>query len=79
MRSERMKPELIDQHITAMTRAGTNLLAQMREEGLRYRLSIRREDTTTVHVAVEGLTPDLESRIRRCLSGTGMRVAVAQV
>ena len=73
-----MKPELIDQHIAAMTTAGTNLLRQMKDEGLRYRLSMRPEDTRTMHVHVRALTPEIDARIRRCLAGIGMRVAVRE-
>ena len=73
-----MTRDLIDQHIAAMTTAGTNLLSQMRDEGLRYALAIHPEDTATVHVAVSGLTPDVEARVRRCLAGTGMRVAIVE-
>lgn len=72
-----MKSHLIDQHIAAMTVASTNLLRQMRDEGLRYSLDMRPDDTATMHVRVSDLTPDIEDRIRRCLSGTGMRIAVA--
>ncbi len=74
-----MKAELIEQHITAMTTASTNLLRQMEREGLRYRLAVRPEDTATMHVRVKSLTPDVEHRIRRCLEGTGMRIAVSGV
>lgn len=72
-----MTPELIDQHIAAMTQASTNLLSHMSSEGLRYRLTIRRDDTATMHVSVRDLTPDIARRIRQCLEGTGMRIAVA--
>ncbi|WP_342151051.1 hypothetical protein [Methylorubrum sp. SB2] len=71
-----MRPELIDQHIAAMTTASTNLLRQMRDEGLRYRVIVRPEDTATMHVHVHQLTPEIAERIHRCLSGIGMRVAV---
>ena len=74
-----MTPELIDQHIAAMTAASTNLLSQMSSEGLQYRLTIRRDDTATMHVSVRDLTPDIARRIRNCLEGTGMRIAVAAV
>ena len=73
-----MTRDLVDQHIAAMTTAGTNLLSQMRDEGLRYNLTIHPEDTATVHVAVTDLTPDVEARIRRCLAGTGMRIVVLE-
>lgn len=72
-----MRRDLVDQHITAMTAASTNLLRQMVSEGLRYRLAILPGDTATMHVRVRNLTPDIETRIRRCLEGTGMRIAVA--
>lgn len=74
-----MTPDLIDQHIAAMTTASTNLLSQMSSEGLQYRLVIRRDDTGTMHVGVHDLTPDIARRIRNCLEGTGMRIAVAAV
>ncbi len=73
-----MKPELIEQHIAAMTTASTNLLRQMEKEGLRYRVSVHPEDTGTLHVHVRALTPELDARIRRCLSGTGMQLAVRE-
>ncbi|CAO4173860.1 hypothetical protein [Methylorubrum populi] len=73
-----MKPELIEQHIAAMTTASTNLLRQMEKEGLRYRVSVHPEDTGTLHVHVDALTPELTRRIERCLSGTGMQVAVQE-
>ncbi|GEP01185.1 hypothetical protein [Methylobacterium haplocladii] len=73
-----MKSHLIEQHITAMTVASTNLLRQMHDEGLRYSLDVRPDDTATMHVSVQGLTPDIEGRIRRCLLGTGMTIAVAE-
>ena len=73
-----MHPNLIDQHIAAMTTASTNLLSQMQDEGLRYRVLVRPEDTATMHVRVRGLTPEVETRIRRCLEGTGMQIAVAE-
>lgn len=73
-----MRPELIEQHIAAMTTAGSNLLRQMENEGLRYRLSMHPEDTGMLHVHVRALTPELDARIRRCLSGTGMQVAVRE-
>jgi archaeosine-15-forming tRNA-guanine transglycosylase len=73
-----MRPDLIEQHIAAMTTASTNLLRQMRDEGLRYRVSVRPEDTATMHVHVHQLTPEIAERIHRCLSGTGMRVAVKE-
>jgi len=73
-----MRPDLIDQHIAAMTTASTNLLRQMQGEGLDYRLAVLPEDTATLHVRVRDLTPDTEDRIRRCLSGTGMTVTVAR-
>ncbi|WP_232628758.1 hypothetical protein [Methylobacterium sp. Leaf118] len=72
-----MRADLIDQHIAAMTTASDNLLRQMRDEGLTYRVSVHPEDTGTMHVRVRALTPEIAERIRRCLSGTGMRVAVA--
>ncbi len=61
-----------------MTVASTNLLRQMHDEGLRYSLDVRPDDTATMHVSVQGLTPDIEDRIRRCLLGTGMTIAVAE-
>ncbi|ACB82475.1 MULTISPECIES: hypothetical protein [Methylorubrum] len=73
-----MKPELIDQHIAAMTTASSNLLRQMEDEGLRYRVIVRPEDTGTLHVQVRELTPELTERIERCLSGMGMQVAVRE-
>lgn len=73
-----MRPDLIDQHIAAMTTASTNLLRQMRDEGLRYRVIVRPEDTATMHVHVHQLTPEIAERIHRCLSGIGMRVAVEE-
>lgn len=73
-----MKPELIDQHIVAMTAASTNLLRQMQDEGLDYSLDVRPADTATMHVSVRDLTPDIEDRIRRCLLGTGMQIAVRE-
>lgn len=73
-----MKPELVEQHITAMTTASGNLLRQMEDEGLRYRVTVRPEDTGTLHVHVRELTPELTQRIERCLSGMGMQVAVRE-
>ena len=73
-----MRQDLIEQHIAAMTTASTNLLRQMQAEGLRYRICVRPEDTATMHVHVRELTPEIAERIRRCLSGTGMRVAVQE-
>lgn len=73
-----MKPELIDQHIAAMTTASSNLLRQMEDEGLRYRVIVHPEDTGTLHVQVRELTPELTERIERCLSGMGMQVAVRE-
>ncbi|GEP11467.1 hypothetical protein [Methylobacterium gnaphalii] len=73
-----MRAELIDQHIAAMTAASTNLLRQMQDEGLDYTLNVRPTDTATMHVSVRDLTPDIENRIRRCLLGTGMQVAVSE-
>lgn len=71
-----MRPDLIDQHIAAMKTASSNLLRQMENEGLHYRVSVRPEDTHTLHVHVRALTPELTRRIERCLSGTGMQVDV---
>ncbi|MFY9289390.1 MAG: hypothetical protein WAP03_01625 [Methylorubrum rhodinum] len=73
-----MRPDLIDQHIAAMTTASTNLLRQMRDEGLRYRVIVRPEDTATMHVHVHQLTPEIAERIHRCLAGIGMRVDVQE-
>ncbi len=73
-----MKRDLIEQHIAAMTTASSNLLRQMEDEGLDYRVSVRPEDTGTLHVQVRALTPELTQRIERCLSGTGMQVAVRE-
>ena len=73
-----MTPDLVEQHIAAMTTASTNLLRQMRGEGLDYHLLVRPEDTGTMHVRVRDLTQDTEDRIRRCLSGTGMAITVAE-
>ena len=73
-----MTQDLIDQHIAAMEAASANLLRQMHDEGLRYSLAVRPDDTATMHVRVRDLTPALETRIRRCLEGTGMRIAVAE-
>ena len=73
-----MRTDLINQHIAAMTTASTNLLRQMRSEGLDYRLAVNPQDTATMHVRVRDLTPEIATRIRRCLEGTGMRIAVAE-
>ncbi|ABY32273.1 hypothetical protein [Methylorubrum extorquens] len=73
-----MRPDLVAQHIAAMTTASTNLLRQMEDEGLRYRVIVRPEDTATLHVHVRELTPDLTQRIERCLAGMGMQVAVRE-
>ncbi len=73
-----MRPDLIDQHIAAMTTASSNLLRQMRDEGLRYRVIVRPEDTATMHVHVHQLTPEIAERIHRCLAGIGMRVDVQE-
>ncbi|MCJ2029420.1 hypothetical protein MKK50_08390 [Methylobacterium sp. J-043] len=73
-----MRPELVEQHIAAMTTASTNLLRQMEDEGLRYRVIVRPEDTATLHVHVRELTPDLTERIERCLAGMGMQVAIRE-
>ncbi|ACS41915.1 hypothetical protein [Methylorubrum extorquens] len=73
-----MRPDLVAQHIAAMTTASTNLLRQMEDEGLRYRVIVSPEDTATLHVRVRELTPDLTQRIERCLAGMGMQVAVRE-
>lgn len=73
-----MCPDLVRQHIAAMTTASDNLLRQMASEGLRYRLAVAHDDTATMQVYVRGLTPEVEGRIRHCLVGTGMLIAITE-
>src|SRR4051794_6785385 len=56
-----------------MTTACNNLLKQLVNEDLRYRLAIQPNATNTVRVHVRDLTPDTAEPIERCLGLTGCR------
>lgn len=68
-----MDADLVAMNNDANRIASERLLTQLRDEGLSYRLWVTGSPAgSDLHLEVDGLTADLESRLVRVLRGRGM-------
>lgn len=64
--------------MAAMCLAADNLLRQLANEGMRYRIIASGGTDTTLHIRVHDLTPDISDRITHCLNGMGAVLDIDQ-
>jgi hypothetical protein len=72
-----MRPHVIEQSNRVVHMASESLLAQLRSEGLRYRLWVTgTEHGNTVHMRVSDLCPAMGERIADVLGHSGFHLDV---